>query len=114
MPISFETTDGGTGYADIRVGRVTVHQRRLDAAALAGERDADGYLPPGLGITAAGAPAHDAATTAVAVIGPEAVKLGDADIFGNTIEAGVLNGDMIADNVGRALASTLPSTIRLA
>lgn len=112
MPISFERTAGGTGYADIRVGEGHgIHQIKLDVAALAGEADADGYLPPGLGIADNGAPAHAAATTAVGVIGPEAVKLGDSDHFGNAIFTGVVNGDMIADNVGTAIASTLPAPL---
>ncbi len=113
MPISFTSTAGGTGYIDVRVGTGHgIHQRLLDATALAASRDADGNLPPGLGITVAGGPAH-ASGTAVAVIGPEPVKLGSANVFGNTIETGLLNGDAIADNVGAALAATLPAALRL-
>ena len=116
MPIRFESTAGGTGYGDIRVGECQIHQRLLDVSDLYDDTDAEGYLPPGFGISSTGTAAHEAGT-AVAVIGPEPVKIGTAadgdDVFGNTIEAGVLNGDMIADNVGAALAATLPSTLKL-
>lgn len=121
MPISFSTTAGGTGYQKVLVypADATVHQRLLNAAALAGSRDADGNLPPGLGISATGGRAHAGAVgttpaeVAVAVIGPEPVKLGSVNIFGNTIEAGVLNGDAIRDNVGAALGATLPPQIKI-
>lgn len=116
MPMKSERTAGGTGYGDIRVGEVQVHQRKLDVSDLYDDTDDEGYLPPGTGISSTGTLAHGSGT-AVAVIGPEPVYIGTAsdgdDVFGNTIEAGVLNGDMIADNVGTALAATLPSTIKL-
>ena len=116
MPMRFESTAGGTGYGDIRVGEVQVHQVKLDVSDLYDDTDDDGFLPPGTGISATGTLAH-ASGTAVAVIGPEPVKIGTAadgdDVFGNAIFAGVLNGDMIADNVGSALAATLPKLIVL-
>lgn len=115
MPISIETTAGGTGYADIRVGEVQVHQLVLNAANLAGSRDADGYLPVGFPIKADGT-AVAATQTTYAFVGPEAVKLGAANSFGNIILAGVLYRDMIEDNLGRALTAdeaNVPAAIRL-
>lgn len=116
MPMRVNTTAGGTGYADIRVGGGhTIHQALLDVSTLGSFIDADGYLPPGLAVTSVGGPAH-ASGTVYAVVGPEPVYVGStsaADVFGNAIFDGVLNGDMIADNVGSALAGTLPAAIRL-
>lgn len=102
MPLSFTSTAGGTGYADIRVGHVDQHQTLIDVSGLAAAVDADGYLPPGLPLDATGNPVG-AAEDAYAILGPEAVKLGAADHFGNAILGGVLNRDMIEDNLGRAL-----------
>lgn len=85
----------------------------IDVSAVAGAADADGYLPPGLGIAADGTVAHAAATTATCVIGPEPVKVGGADHFGNAIFSGVLNRDALEDNVGSAQGATLPAAIRL-
>lgn len=114
MPISFESTAGGTGYVDIRVGEGHgIHQVLIDVSAVAASADADGYLPPGLGIAADGTVAHAAATTAVCIIGPEPVKVGSADHFGNAIFSGVLNRDAIEDNIGSAQGATLPAAIRL-
>lgn len=107
MPISVETTAGGTGYVDIRVGEGHgIHQALLDVAALAA--DADGYYPPGQPILASGAPVTqgvDTAEVAHAVIGPEPVKEGAANHFGNVILDGTLNRDAIEDNLGRALTA---------
>jgi hypothetical protein len=103
MPIGFTNTAGGSGYIDVRVGDDhNIHEVLLDASNLAGARDADGYLPPGLPVNAAG----QLVLTTVQVygyIGPEAVKLGSANIFANIIRAGGLNRDAIEDNLGRAL-----------
>ena len=101
--IRVTTTAGGTGYADFRVGDVQQHQALLAAAGLAASRDSDGNLPPGLPVNAAGSPVT--AGDAYAIVGPEAVALGDVDVFGNAIFAGVLNRDMIEDNLGRALTA---------
>lgn len=116
MPMRFTTTAGGTGYADIRVGEVQVHQGILDVSALSAFIDADGYLPPGLAVDATGGDAHSGAGTVYGVVGPEPVYVvsdASADVFGNLILAGVLNGDMIADNVGSAIGGTLPDAIRV-
>lgn len=115
MPMRFTATAGGTTYADIRVGEVQVHQGILDVSTLGAFIDADGYLPPGLGVTSVGGPAH-ASGTVYGVVGPEPVHVvstAAAGVFGNLILAGVLNGDMIEDNVGTALAGTLPAAIRV-
>ncbi len=115
MPISVTSSAApGAGYVDVRVGvGHGIHQVLIDVSAVAASADADGYLPPGLGIAADGTVAHAAATTATCVIGPEAVKVGAVDHFGNAIFSGVLNRDAIEDNVGSAQAATLPGTIRL-
>lgn len=115
MPMRVTATAGGTGYADIRVGHVQVHQSILDVSTLGSFIDANGYIPPGLAVTSTGTPAH-ASGTVYGVVGPEAVYVvstSAADVFGNVILAGVLNGDMIEDNVGSALAGTLPAAIRV-
>lgn len=115
MPMRFTTTAGGTGYADIRVGEVQVHQGILDVSTLGSFIDADGYLPPGLAVTSVGGPAQ-ASGTVFGVVGPEPVKVvstSASDVFGNLIISGNLNGDMIAANVGSAIAGTLPAAIRV-
>lgn len=105
------TAAAGTGYIDIRVGEGhTIHQRKLDVSDLYDDTDANGYLPPGLGISGADPAvlAHESGTT-VYLIGPEPVYIGTVtstvDVFGNVIAAGGVNGDAIADNVGAALAA---------
>ena len=111
MPLSVTNTAAptGTAYADIRVGEGhTIHQTLLDVSDLYDNADAAGYLPPGLGITSTGTLAHTSGTT-VCLIGPEPVYIGTitslVDVFGNAIYAGGVNGDMIEDNVGSALAA---------
>lgn len=115
MPIRIEITAGGTAYVDIRVGEGHgIHQRLLDGAALAAFRDADGNIPPGLGITAAGGPAHAAATTPVAFVGPGPAWVpATGTVYGNTFESGVLNAQAIRDNVGTAFGGTAPAGIRV-
>lgn len=104
MPISVTNTAGGTGYVDIRVGTGhQIHQTLLDATALAASRDADGYLPPGLPISAAGGLVTTG--TAYGVLGPEPVKLGSANVFGNCFLLGTLNRDAMEDNLGRPLTA---------
>lgn len=117
MPMRItNTAAAGPSYADIRVGTGHgIHQTLLDVSGLGAFIDADGYLPPGLAVTSAGVPAH-AAGTVYAIVGPEPVYVGStsgSDVFGNAIFSGVLNGDMIEDNVGTALAGTLPAAIRV-
>lgn len=110
MPIRVtNTAAAGTSYVDIRVGEGhTIHQILLDVSDLFDDTDDAGYLPPGLGVTAAGTLAHESGTT-VALIGPEPVYIGTVtsttDVFGNAIFAGGVNGDAITDNVGAALAA---------
>ena len=105
MPISFERTAGGTGYVDVRVGEGhAIHQATLDVSGIT-DVDADGYIPPGLPLQASGAPVDAVDQTAKYVVGPEAVKEGDADHFGNALLDGALNQDAIEDNLGRALTA---------
>ncbi len=106
MPMRVANTAArGTAYADIRVGECQVHQVKLDVSALTGVDDADGVLPPGLPIRVDGTPVSAGAQVAYGVIGPEPVKIGDDDIFGNIILSGNLNRDMIEDNLARALSA---------
>ena len=96
----FTTTAGGTSYADIRVGEGhSIHEGLLNATTLAASRDADGFLPPGLPVNAAGGPVTTG--TAFGIIGPEPVKLGAANIFGNVIRSNGINRDMCEANLGR-------------
>lgn len=102
MPISITSTAGGTGYADIRVGdSQNVHQALFDVSAITA--NADGYIPPGLPLQADGSAISAGSQTAAFVVGPEAVKEGAADHFGNVFLDGVFNRDMIEDNLGRVL-----------
>jgi hypothetical protein len=106
MPISVSNTAGGTAYGDIRVGEGHgIHQVKLNATNLAASRDADGYLPVGLPVKIDGNPISGASQAVYGFVGPEAVKLGSADIFGNVILSGPLNKDMIEDNLGRVLSA---------
>lgn len=107
MPISVTTTAGGTGYIEIRLDPkgCETHQAIIDVSTLGAFDDADGYLPPGLPLLAAGGPVTGAGQTAVYVVGPEAVKLGAADHFGNVILNGFLVRDAIEDNLGRVLSA---------
>lgn len=116
MPIAqTTTTTAGDSYGSIRVGDGHgIHQSLLNAAALAGNRDARGYLPPGLPLQANGLPVTGISQTVVCVVGPEAVLLGTANIFGNAIFTGMLNVDMIEDNLGRALNANELSALALA
>ncbi len=110
MPMSItNTAASGVAYGDIRVGEGhTIHQIKLDVSDLYTEADANGSLPPGFGIAANGTKAHESGTT-VCLIGPEPVHIGTVtstvDVFGNAIFGGGVNGDMITDNVGAALAA---------
>ena len=104
MPLSITSTAGGTGYADIRVGDShNVHQMLFDVSAITA--DSDGYIPPGLPLLADGSAVSGADQTATGVVGPEPVKEGAADHFGNVILDGALNRDMIEDNLGRSLSA---------
>lgn len=106
MPMHVTNTAAkGTAYADIRAGECQVHQVKLDVSTLGGVDDADGVLPPGLPIKVDGTPVTAGAQAAYGVIGPEPVKLGADDHFGNIITAGPLNRDMIEDNLGRAVSA---------
>jgi hypothetical protein len=115
----FTTQSGGEGYKDIRSGEGhAIHQGLIDVSTLGAADDAEGFLPPGLPLTAAGDPVG-AGEDAYGIIGPEPVKMLAADHFGNMIMSGILNRDTIEDNLGRALtadelagiASGLPGVI---
>lgn len=119
MPISVTNTGtGGPLYGPITVGpQGLTHQVKVDVSELEAAVDDDGYLPVGLPIDAhTGAPVVAAdpdaepdpivGTQMIAVIGPEAVKMGSADHFANAIFNGGLNQDAIEDNIGRALSAT--------
>ena len=117
MPISVTSTAGGVAYGDIRVGECQVHQGLLAAASLAASRDALGSLPVGLPVQVDGTPITTTGQAIFGLVGPEAVKLGSVNVFGNLILSGNVNRDMIEDNLGRALSANeiaaLPAAIRL-
>ena len=95
MPIRVTTTAAaGVAYGDIRVGECQVHQVLLDVSTLVG-------LP----IRVDGTPVSGAGQVCFGLIGPEAVKLGAADHFGNCYISGSFNKDMIEDNLGRSLTA---------
>jgi len=97
------TAAAGIAYADIRVGECQVHQVLIDVSTLTSVDDANNSLPVGLPIKANGAPVTGTTDVVFGLIGPEPVKLGAADHFGNCFVSGSFNKDMIEDNLGRAL-----------
>lgn len=107
MPIKVTNTPGGIGYIEIRLDPkgCETHQAIYAVAGLGAFDDADGYLPPGLPLLAAGGPVTGAGQTAWYVVGPEAVELGAANHFGNVILNGILVRDAIEDNLGRVLSA---------
>jgi hypothetical protein len=106
MPIGVtNTAAAGFAYSDIRVGECQVHQGKIDVSALTGVDDANNSLPVGLPILASGAPVTAGTDVVFGLIGPEPVKLGAADHFGNVIISGSVNRDAIEDNLGRALTA---------
>ena len=113
MPMRVKNTaapGGGKTYIRvIRSGNPGIHQMKLDISGWTAVADDDGYLPPGLPIITGGLPVSGADQTALGVIGPEGVYIGDgtgADIFANSIEPGaILNAQAIADNLGGALSA---------
>jgi hypothetical protein len=109
------TNTGGVSYLDIRFGEGhSVHEGLLDATLLAASRNADGFLPPGLPVLATGGPVSGAGQAAYGIIGPEAVKLGTINTFGNMIFSGGLNRDAIEANLGRVLSANELSAIAAA
>ena len=107
MPIEVTKTTGGIGYIEIRLDPkgCETHQAKMDVSELGGVDDADGYLPPGLPLQADGSPVDASSQTAVYVVGPEPVKVGAVDHFGNVILNGILVRDAIEDNLGRVLSA---------
>lgn len=114
MPMSVTNTSApGRAYIDIRVGECQVHQVKLDVSGLTSADDADGYLPPGLPITTAGIPVAAGTDVIAGLIGPEPVKIGSDDIFGNIFLSGTFNRDAIEDNLGRAVSANELAAIAL-
>lgn len=114
MPMSVtNTAAAGVAYGDIRVGECQVHQVLLDVSGLGAADDTGGSLPVGLPITAAGIPVAAGTDVIAGLIGPEPVKLGAADHFGNIFISGAFNRDMIEDNLGRALSANELAAIAL-
>ena len=98
------TSAGGTSYMDIRAGvGHGIHQKKVNATTMAASRDADGYLPLGLPVNAAGGPVT--AGDAVGIIGPEPMKLGTVNVFMNAILTGPLSRQAIEANLGRVLTA---------
>lgn len=114
MPMGVtNTAAAGVAYADIRVGECQVHQVKLDVSGLTDADDANGSLPVGLPITTAGIPVASGTDVIAGLVGPEPVKLGAADHFGNIFISGSFNRDMIEDNLGRALSANELAAIAL-
>lgn len=114
MPMSVTNTAArGTAYSDIRIGECQVHQVKLDVSTLTGVDDADGVLPVGLPIGDGGIPVAGTTDIVVGVIGPEPVKLGAADHFGNVIISGNLNYQAIVDNLGRVWDANELASVKL-
>jgi hypothetical protein len=107
IEVNVKNAPSGGGYLNVRASNegAGIHQKKLSAAALAGSRDAQGHLPPGLPIAADGTPATDGVKAVVCIVGPDSVRLGDKDVFGNAIFSGLLNRKAIETNLGRALSA---------
>jgi hypothetical protein len=102
MHVTNTPAPAGNIYQDIRFGKEHgQHQKKVVAASVAASRDADGLLPIGLPINAAGGPV--VAGDAVGLVGPEAYRVGAADTFVNTIHTGMVSRGVIEANLGRAL-----------
>lgn len=115
MPISITSTSGGTAYASPFVGRidhfVTIE---VDASALTSrEVDADGYLKPGVTFNLATGLLPTAAGQKVGVV-HEPIKLGASLAAVQAITndppvalgvIGVLNRDIMEDNMGSAVSA---------
>lgn len=113
MPLRITNTAGGTSYANPLVGGVDhVDHVKLDVSGMTtAEVDADGYLKPGVPLTKAGILV---ASGFVYGITFEAVKIADnnAGLASDTSDpliavavVGLVNRDIVEDNLGRVLAA---------
>ena len=116
MPISITTTTGGTVHGNPFVGPIdqTAHVKADLSALSTNEVDADGYLKPGVPLTAAGILVGTSPAYVFGVV-PEAVKIA-ADNATATLSAatdcfvavgtvGQVSQDIIEDNLGRSLTA---------
>lgn len=117
MPVFITSETGGSGYGSPFVGlagemlQVVVDISELTTA----EVDADGYLKPGVMFKSDGTQADGSGF--IYGVNPEAIPIGhatipptDASLLADTatvpvgvVVSGVLNRDIIEDNLGRAL-----------
>ena len=114
MPLKVSSTTGTTGYGHPIVGKAQgLLQVVVDISGLTtDEVDADGFLKPGVMFTSAGVLVSSGFVYAV---NPEPIKIVDYvptnTLLGNDtatipvgmVTGGVLNRDIIEDNLGRAL-----------
>jgi hypothetical protein len=113
MPMKVTKTAGGTNYGFPFVGPMDhpLHVK-LDVSGLTtDEVDSEGYLKPGVPLTSAGILVASGAVYGVTI---EAVKIADDNtaLAGDTSDPlvaigtiGVVNRDVVEDNLGRALTS---------
>lgn len=113
MPIRITTTAGGTGYANPLVGEVGhVDHVKLDVSGMTtAEVDTDGYLKPGVPLTKAGILVAAGFVYGVTF---EAIKIADNNtgLAGDTTDPlvavaviGLVNRDVVEDNLGRVLTA---------
>lgn len=117
MPMSVKKTAGGDAYASPFVGPMnhpgTV---RLDVSALStDEVDAKGYLKPGVPLKSGGVLLDGTVGEYVWGVNIEATKVAESNAAGDLAAAvdrdvtlgliGVVNRDIIEDNLGRALTA---------
>lgn len=97
---------GASSYIDVKLGTAhTTHQVKLNAAALAAFKDANGDLPPGLPIQRDGTPITAPGQRAVGIVGPESTPVEAHGNFGNVILGGYATQDAIESNLGRVLTA---------
>lgn len=116
MPLSITTVAGGTGYGNVFVGPVdTVDHVKVDVSGLTtDEVDQYGYLKPGVPLSKTGTLVTSGFVYGVTI---EATKIVPNDPTNTTLGAvtadpfvavcvvGLVNRDILEDNLGRALTS---------
>jgi hypothetical protein len=119
MPPIVKTTAGATGYGKVFVGTPGPPMHvKVDLSGLTiGEVDADGNLKPGVPLTSAGVLVGANAIAAIVISEPTPLNLGTIPPTNTTLgsetgdhlvagfTSGLLNLDVIEDNLGRALTS---------
>jgi hypothetical protein len=113
MPLSIETTTGGTAHAPVFIelwGRDVV---KVDLSDLSDEEvDADGYLKPGVPLQKDGSIIASSGVVWGVTFGGEKVATGGTDTILDAatdcfvaVGFGLVNRDVAEDNLGRALTA---------